>query len=59
MDVSTNARGTFHLIEEDLSDSWVGEWVGSGIEEIESFLAKHLAFLSYLDDSFLDGAAPA
>ncbi len=43
-------RGTFHLIEDDLADSWVDEWVRDGVEAIEEYLAKHLAFLSYLDD---------
>ena len=51
MDVSTDARGTFHLIEDDLAESWLDEWIGNGIEAIELYLAKHLAFLSYLDDT--------
>jgi hypothetical protein len=51
MDVSTDARGTFHLIEDDLAESWLDEWIGSGIEAIELYLAKHLAFLGYLDDA--------
>jgi len=44
-------RGTLHRIEDDLSESWVEEWAGSGVQAIESYLAKHLAFLSYLDDA--------
>ena len=51
MDVSTDARGTFHLIEADLAESWLDEWIGNGIEALELYLAKHLAFLSYLDDT--------
>ena len=51
MDLSTDARGTLHLVEEDLAESWLDDWVGNGIEVIEVYLAKHLAFLSYLDDS--------
>lgn len=51
MDVSTDARGTFHLIEDDLAESWVEEWIASGTEAIEIYLAKHLAFLGYLDDA--------
>jgi hypothetical protein len=42
--------GTFHRIEEDLSESWVEDWAEAGVEAIEEYLAKHLAFLSYLDD---------
>jgi hypothetical protein len=42
--------GTFHRIEEDLAPSWVEEWASDGVEAIEEYLAKHLAFLSYLDD---------
>jgi hypothetical protein len=43
-------RGTFHRIEEDLTPNWVEEWAAEGVEAIEEYLAKHLAFLSYLDD---------
>ena len=42
-------RGSFHLIEDDLAEGWVDEWVASGVEAIEEYLAKHLAFLDYLD----------
>ena len=44
-------RGTFHLIEDDLAEGWVDEWVASGVEAIEEYLAKHLAFLAYLDEA--------
>src|SRR3954469_14038618 len=43
-------RGTFHRIEDDLAVSWVEEWAAVGVEAIEEYLAKHLAFLPYLDD---------
>ena len=46
-------RGTFHLIEDDLAEGWVDDWVADGVEAIEEYLAKHLAFLVYLD-----GACP-
>jgi hypothetical protein len=42
---------TFHLIEEDLAEGWVDECVERGVEAIEEYLAKHLAFLVYLDDA--------
>jgi hypothetical protein len=43
--------GAFHLIEDDLAETWVDEWVADGVEAIEEYLAKHLAFLSYLDET--------
>jgi hypothetical protein len=44
-------RGLLHRIEDDLSDTWIEEWAVSGVEAIESYLAKHLAFLSFLDEA--------
>jgi hypothetical protein len=40
-----------HRIEDDLSPNWVEEWVDRGVAAIESYLAKHLAFLAYLDET--------
>ncbi len=42
-----------HSIDEYLSDEWLDAWTGEGVGEIESYLAKHAAF-----DSFLDGLEP-
>ena len=39
----------FHRIEADLEDSWLEDWAGVGIAELEEYLAKHAAFLSYLE----------
>jgi hypothetical protein len=44
-------RATLHLIEDDLRETWVEEFASDGVEAIEQYLAKHLAFLSYLDDA--------
>jgi hypothetical protein len=44
-------RGILHRIEDDLEISWVDQWAAQGIDEIEAYLAKHLAFLAYLDES--------
>lgn len=44
-------RGTLHLIEDDLQTAWVEDWAAGGIGEIEAYLAKHLAFQTYLDES--------
>lgn len=40
-----------HRIEDDLSDTWIEDWAKSGVEAIENYLAKHLAFLSFLDEA--------
>jgi hypothetical protein len=44
-------RGILHLIEDDLKVSWVDDWAAGGIREIEAYLAKHLAFLTFLDET--------
>jgi hypothetical protein len=41
--------GGFHLLEADHEDSWLEDWAGVGIAELEAYLAKHAAFLSFLD----------
>ena len=38
-----------HRIEDDLSETWLEDWAGAGVAEIEDFLSKHAAFLSFLD----------
>jgi hypothetical protein len=38
-----------HYIEDDLSETWVEDWAGAGVCEIEAFLAKHAAFLLFLE----------
>jgi hypothetical protein len=47
-DPSMSDRG-FHHIEADLEESWLEDWAGVGIAELEAYLAKHAAFLSFLD----------
>lgn len=42
--------GILHPIEGDLSETWLDEWAESGVQAIESYLAKHLAFLLFLDE---------
>jgi hypothetical protein len=44
-------RGALHLIEDDLSETWVDHWARCGVEAIEDYLEKHLAFLAYLEDA--------
>jgi hypothetical protein len=38
----------FHSIKEDLSETWLEDWAGAGIAEIEDYLAKHAAFFAFL-----------
>jgi len=40
-----------HYIEDDLSETWIEDWAGAGIAEIEDLLTKHAEFLSFLDPS--------
>jgi hypothetical protein len=41
---------TLHYIADDLAETWVDDWADRGVEEVEAYLAKHAAFLSFLDD---------
>jgi hypothetical protein len=41
-------RGLHH-IEDDLCETWVEDWAAVGLQEIEALLAKHAAFLGYLE----------
>ena len=43
--------GVLHCIEDDLADTWIEDFAAHGVRSLEDYLAKHLAFLSYLDDS--------
>jgi hypothetical protein len=38
-----------HYITDELKDSWVEDWVGVGIAQMEALLSKHAAFLNYLE----------
>jgi hypothetical protein len=38
-----------HRIEDDLADTWLEDWAGAGVAEIEEFLAKHAAFQIVLE----------
>jgi hypothetical protein len=41
-------RGLHHIAD-DLSETWVEDWAGAGVAEIEHLLAKHAAFLTFLE----------
>jgi hypothetical protein len=38
-----------HRIEDELGEGWLSSWLEDGIAEIEAYLAKHAAFLTFLD----------
>ena len=42
--------GTLYSIEDDLTEDWLALLAGEGVAELESYLAKHLAFLAFLED---------
>jgi hypothetical protein len=38
-----------HTIADDLSESWIEDWAAVGLAEFEALLAKHAAFLGFLE----------
>ena len=38
-----------HCIEDDISETWLEDWVGAGIGEFEAYLAKHADFLRFVE----------
>ena len=50
-DSSRMSERGLHFIEDDLAESWLEDWAGAGVGEIEDYLAKHAAFLAFLGDS--------
>ena len=38
----------WHRIEDDLSDGSLEEWASAGLRELEAYLAKYAAFLTFL-----------
>ena len=49
VDHSRMSERGLHRIEDDLAETWLEDWAGAGVAEIEDYLAKHLAFLSFLE----------
>ena len=41
----------FYKIENELTSTWLREWADEGVGEMEAYLAKHLAFLAFLDET--------
>jgi hypothetical protein len=38
-----------HRIEDEIGDGRFERWLEAGVEKIEAYLAKHAAFLAYLE----------
>ena len=38
----------FHRIEDDIAETWLEDWAGAGLAEIEAYLGKHAEFLRFL-----------
>ena len=47
-DPRMSERG-FHYIVDDLDETWLEDWAGAGVAEIEDYLDKHVAFLRFLE----------
>ena len=41
-------RGLHH-IEDELGESWLEQWLEHGLATLEAYLAKHAAFIAYLE----------
>jgi hypothetical protein len=50
-DHSPMSERGLHAIVDDLSETWLEDWAGAGVLEIEAYLAKHAAFLAFLDST--------
>ncbi len=50
---SMKDRG-LHFVADDLSESWLEDWAGVGVRELEALLAKHAAFLGFLETTETD-----
>jgi hypothetical protein len=38
-----------HFIADDLSETWIEDWAGAGLAEMEDLLCKHADFLRFLE----------
>ena len=46
-----------HRVEDELGEHWLQHWLEDGIAAIEAYLAKHAAFLTYLDPDAAESAS--
>jgi hypothetical protein len=42
-------KGDLYRIEDELDEAWLERWLDAGLEKIEDYLAKHAAFVDYLE----------
>ena len=49
VDHSSMSERGLHRIEDDLAETWLEDWAGAGVAEIEDYLTKHAAFLGFLE----------
>jgi hypothetical protein len=38
-----------HRIEDDLGETWLQQWLDQGLALLEAYLAKHAAFIDFLE----------
>jgi hypothetical protein len=38
-----------HRIEDDLGETWLQQWLEQGLVLLEAYLAKHAAFIDFLE----------
>lgn len=38
----------FHRIEDDIAETWLEDWAGAGLAELEAYLGKHADFVRFL-----------
>jgi hypothetical protein len=43
--------GTLHRIEDELAERWLEDWASEGVDAIAAYLAKHLAFQTFLENN--------
>jgi len=39
----------FHRIEDDIAETWLEDWAGAGLGEVEAYLAKRADFLRFVE----------
>jgi hypothetical protein len=48
-----------HYVAADLVESWLRDWIGAGLEELERYLVKQAAFVAYLAQRDAAGGEPS
>jgi hypothetical protein len=38
----------FHRMADDIAETWLEDWAGAGVAEMEEYLAKHAAFEAFI-----------